>query len=86
MLSRTVRVERPEGLVAPGLGQVQEAHPDVQMGSYPFYEKDLLGTHVVLRSIDESLLSDALGAVWQMLKAEGLADAASDVEPAAASE
>ncbi|MDA7948876.1 MAG: molybdopterin-binding protein [Hyphomicrobiaceae bacterium] len=80
MLSRTVRVERPEGLVAPGLGQVQEAYPDVQMGSYPFYEKDRLGTHVVLRSINEGRLTDALAAVWQMLKAEDLADASSDVE------
>ena len=79
MLSRTVRVERPEGAVAPGLGRVQEAYPDVQMGSYPFYEKDTFGTQLVLRSINESDLADALSAIWRMLEAEGFADAASDV-------
>ncbi len=84
MISRTVRVERPEGAVAPGLGRVQEAYPDVQMGSYPFYEKDTFGTQLVLRSIDEDNLTDALDAVWRMLEAEGFADAASEVRPPAA--
>ena len=84
MLSRTLRVERPEGIVAPGLGRAQEAYPEVQMGSYPFYEKDKLGTHLVLRSVDEARLADALRAVWDMLEAEGFSEAASEVDNAAA--
>jgi len=84
MHSRTVRVERPEGVVAAGLGRVQEAFADVQMGSYPFMEKDKLGTHLVLRSVDEAKLADALQALWKMLEAEGFNELASEVNTAAA--
>jgi molybdenum cofactor synthesis domain-containing protein len=70
MLSRTVRVERPEGDVAPGLGRVQKAFEDVQMGSYPFFEKGSLGTHLVLRATDEARLGEAHAAIWAMLREE----------------
>lgn len=71
MLSATVRVEAPEGDVAPGLGAVQGDFEDVQMGSYPFYEKGTLGTHLVLRATDEDRLEEARVAIWQMLKDAG---------------
>ena len=71
MLSATVRVEEPEGDVAPGLGAVQGDFEDVQMGSYPFYEKGTLGTHLVLRATDEGRLEAARAAIWQMLKDAG---------------
>jgi len=79
MTSRTVRVERPESFVAGGLGQVQEAFADVSMGSYPFMEKDRLGTHLVLRSIDEARLAEALAALWAMLEAEGFTGFAQEI-------
>ena len=80
MISRTVRVERPEGIVAAGLGRVQDAFPDVSMGSYPFFEKDRLGTQLVLRTTDESRLSVALEALWAMLAEEGFTDHAQEVD------
>ena len=56
MLSRSIRIEAPEGDVAPGLAAIQAAHEDVQIGSYPFFEKAKLGTYVVLRSVDTTAL------------------------------
>ena len=50
--SRSVRLDVPEGDAAPGLAALQAAHPDVQIGSYPFFENKRLGTYVVLRSVD----------------------------------
>lgn len=79
MNSRTVRVARPESLVAAGLGRVQEAFADVSMGSYPFMEKDTLGTHLVLRSTDEARLDEALVALWAMLEEEGFTGYAQEI-------
>ncbi len=79
MISRTVRVERPEGIVAAGLSRVQEGHPDVQMGSYPFFVKEKLGTNLVLRSQDEGELEEALKSIWKMLEDEGFTEYSSEI-------
>ena len=80
MVSRTIRVERPEGVVAAGLGRVQERFEDVSMGSYPFFRKDKLGTHLVLRTTNETRLEEAVEALWEMLREEGFADHAREVD------
>jgi hypothetical protein len=78
MLARSVRVDAPEGDVATGLAAVQAAHPDVQVGSYPFFEKGRIGTYVVLRSVDEGLLAAAVGALWALIASEGFSAASGD--------
>ena len=62
----------PEGDVAPGLAELQVAHPDVQIGSYPFFENKRLGTYVVLRSIDAEKLAAAENALWIFIRQRGL--------------
>jgi molybdenum cofactor synthesis domain-containing protein len=71
MLSRSVRVDAPEGDVAPPLAALQDSHREVQIGSYPFFEKKRLGTYVVLRSTDEGALDTALKDLWTMIAQEG---------------
>ena len=51
----------------PGSRAFQAAHPDVQIGSYPFFENKRLGTYVVLRSIDASALDRVHGALWELI-------------------
>ena len=80
LLTKTVRVERPEGDMAPGLGTLQQQFPDVQMGSYPYFEKGILGTNLVLRSSDEKLLAEAFKSLWALLDAQGFSDRAQTVE------
>jgi molybdenum cofactor synthesis domain-containing protein len=81
MLARAVRVDAPEGDVAPPLAALQAAHPDVQMGSYPFFEHRRFGTYVVLRTTDEGRLDSALAALWAMIAQEGFsAGAAEDAQ------
>jgi molybdopterin-biosynthesis enzyme MoeA-like protein len=70
MLSRSVRIDAPEGDVATGLSELQSAHPDVQIGSYPFFEKKRLGTYVVLRCVDQEKLAAALDALWVLIAKE----------------
>jgi molybdenum cofactor synthesis domain-containing protein len=68
MLSRSVLAGMGEGRVAKRLGEVQKAHPDVIIGSYPtFIEGTGYTTNLVLRSRDEALLVEAEAAVKSML-------------------
>jgi molybdenum cofactor synthesis domain-containing protein len=67
MLARAVRVDAPEGDVAPPLAALQAAHPEVQMGSYPFFEHRRFGTYVVLRATDEGRLDSAVAALWEVI-------------------
>ena len=79
MLARAVRVDAPEGDVAPPLAALQAAHPEVQMGSYPFFEHRRFGTYIVLRTTDEGCLESALRALWEVIAREGFsASAAGD--------
>ena len=71
VMSRAVRVDAAESEVAPPLAALQAAHPDVQMGSYPFFEKNRLGTHLVIRAADEASLDSALRALWDVIAQEG---------------
>jgi molybdopterin-biosynthesis enzyme MoeA-like protein len=70
MLSRSVRIDAPEGDVAPGLSELQSAHPEVQIGSYPFFEEKRLGTYVVLRCADAAKLAAAVAALGALIAKE----------------
>ena len=71
MLARSVRIDVAEGDIAPGLAALQASHPDVQIGSYPFFEQRRLGTFAVLRSVDPSKLEQALAGLWEVIHREG---------------
>jgi molybdenum cofactor synthesis domain-containing protein len=73
MLSRAVRIDVAEGDVAPGLAELQSAHPEVQIGSYPFFENKRLGTYVVLRATDAAKLHAALNGLWILIAEQGFA-------------
>jgi molybdenum cofactor synthesis domain-containing protein len=78
MLARSVRIDAPEGDAAPGLADLQLAHPKVQIGSYPFFENKRLGTYVVLRATDAAKLAAAQNALWILIAKEGFAAVAAD--------
>ena len=78
MLSRSIRLDVPEGDAAPGLTELQAAHPDVQIGSYPFFDNKRLGTYVVLRSVDADRLAAAVAGLWTLITKEGFHAVAED--------
>src|SRR5680860_252173 len=80
MQARSVRVDAPEGELAPPLAALQAAHPQVQMGSYPFFEQSRIGTYVVLRGADEARLDSAVEALWNLIAREGFSASAADHE------
>ena len=80
ILTRALRLDVPEGDAATGLFDLQAAHPEVQIGSYPFFENKRLGTYVVLRSTDEARLAAAVSELWKMIEREGFQAVAAEGE------
>ena len=68
---RTVRVDAPEGDVAPPLAALQAAYPNVQIGSYPFFEQKRFGTYVVLRGVNLTEVVAACDALWTLIAEHG---------------
>jgi molybdenum cofactor synthesis domain-containing protein len=68
MLSETLRADLREGDIGTELGVIAKAHPDVSIGSYPFFdEKRGPNTNVVVRARDQAKLAAATAAVEDML-------------------
>lgn len=84
VLAKTVRVTGTgEGVIAAPLEAVAKAHPDMSLGSYPFFSPpDVYGANLVLRGRDAAELDAAVGELMAALAEAGaknielLADAA----------
>lgn len=67
LLSTTIQCPYGEGTIGGPLGEIQKAHPDTIIGSYPKYQDGTFWTELVIRSRDADALSRAEGAVRDML-------------------
>lgn len=76
MRSVTVCAHAAESEVADLLKEVQDAHPGVSIGSYPFYRGGGFGANFVLRSEDEELASRCAEELKKRLKQAGIEVAA----------
>ena len=65
--SRSVTAYLTEGQVAKRLREIQDAHPHIDLGSYPFHRDERYGTTLVMRGTDEAGLDTMLDAVVQMI-------------------
>lgn len=63
MISKTVRLDMPEGEVAEQLEAIADTFADVSIGSYPFSTPAGLGTNIVMRGTDPLLVTQATDAV-----------------------
>lgn len=70
MLSQSLRVDKGEGDIADTLGRLAAAHPQVSIGSYPFYRNGAHGVNVVVRSQDAAAI-DAVMAELHRHFAQG---------------
>jgi len=68
MLSQTIRGDVREGDIGTELGEIAKQHPNVTIGSYPFFdEKTGPNTNLVVRSRDAAYLAAACADVEAML-------------------
>lgn len=75
--SITVSAAVTEGIIAKELTDIQNAYPNVDIGSYPFIKNATLGVSIVVRGLDMELLEKVAAEVKTLLQAKGvLMDAA----------
>lgn len=67
--SRSVTAYLEESSIAAALGDLQKAHPEVDIGSYPFFQDGRVGTTLVMRSTDAALLERVLTQVEALVAA-----------------
>ena len=63
----------PESEVAGLLRDTEKAHPDCQIGSYPFFKDGRVGSNFVIRSTQEAALEKCARALGEGLDAAGFA-------------
>ncbi|MBK8907469.1 MAG: competence/damage-inducible protein A [Rhodospirillales bacterium] len=69
--SRTISAYVMEGTIAGPLAGVQERHPDVAIGSYPFVRGGRIGASLVMRSTDEATLAAAAADLVVVIRQAG---------------
>jgi molybdopterin-biosynthesis enzyme MoeA-like protein len=57
MVSRTVRTNLPEGIIAEPLGTLQKSYADLDIGSYPGFRNGRVSVSLVLRGTDDARLA-----------------------------
>lgn len=73
VISRTLRVEGwGEGVIAAPLEGVAKAHPELSLGSYPFYTPDGYGSQLVVRGRDPEAVAAAVEELAEALAAAGV--------------
>ncbi len=71
LVSETVVAYLPEGRMAEGLGAIQSASPDVEIGSYPFHREGRYGARLVIRATEPARLSAVRSEVEALVCALG---------------
>ena len=68
LLSVTVGSFVPEGQIATELSLLQDAYPDMDIGSYPFFFDGKPGSNLVLRGPDQARLDEAAGRLGDLIR------------------
>ena len=74
VLSRNVRVDGSgEGVIAEPLEAVAKAHPDLALGSYPFFGPEGYGSNLVIRGRDAAVVDAVVVELVAALSGAGIA-------------
>jgi molybdenum cofactor synthesis domain-containing protein len=68
VLSRTVRTNLPEGIIAEPLGALQKRFDDLDIGSYPGFRNGRVSVSLVLRGTNDARLGAATGELIQTIR------------------
>jgi molybdenum cofactor synthesis domain-containing protein len=71
--SRAIATFLPEGEIAKGLGELQQRHGALEIGSYPFVREGRVGTTLVLRGTDAGALDTAAEELKALIEGLGAA-------------
>ena len=68
VLSRTVRTNLPEGIIAEPLGDLQKRYEDLDIGSYPAFRNGKPSVSLVLRGTDDARLAAAVAELMATIQ------------------
>lgn len=71
MHSRALTAALSEGAMAADLARIQDLYPDVEIGSYPFFDQQRYGVSIVARGFELKRVEAATEDVRQMMRALG---------------
>jgi molybdopterin-biosynthesis enzyme MoeA-like protein len=72
VIARTVRVEGAgEGVIAEPLEAIAKAHPELSLGSYPFYGPQGYGSNLVVRGRDAAAVERVVAQLIESLAGVG---------------
>ncbi len=71
VLSATISGHVGEGVIAKGLGALQERYPTLEIGSYPFFRQGRFGASFVLRGTDAAALKPAADELRALIRSLG---------------
>ena len=73
VISKTVRVDGAgEGVIAAPLEAVAQAHPELSLGSYPFFGEGGFGSHLVVRGRDAGEVAATVEQLVRALRTVGI--------------
>jgi len=67
MQSTTISVYLTEGTIAADLTSIQQNHPELEIGSYPFIRDGRLGTSLVVRGLVQEMIDSAAREILAMI-------------------
>jgi len=68
LLQRTVVCQVPESVLAEPLGAIQARHPDIDIGSYPWFRQGESGVSLVAQGTDARSLDTVAAEIAQMVR------------------
>jgi molybdenum cofactor synthesis domain-containing protein len=71
VMSRSIKAYMGESQIAGELGKIQDDHPDLDIGSYPFYRDDRYGTVLVVRGTQNDRIDSAANAIMAAVRDAG---------------
>ncbi|MEM7001256.1 MAG: molybdopterin-binding protein [Pseudomonadota bacterium] len=69
--SRSIRAYLGESQIATPLGAIQDAHMDLDIGSYPFFRDERYGTTLVIRGTEADQIESAAQAIMAAVQEAG---------------
>ncbi|MCR8724855.1 competence/damage-inducible protein A [Frigidibacter sp. ROC022] len=70
LISRGLRVERPEGDIAGPLAEIASDYPALSIGSYPFIQQGRYGANIVFRGTDAAEIEAAMARLASVFPGE----------------
>lgn len=65
--STSLRLTQPEGDIAVKIREISQTHPELSIGSYPFFQDNIIGTNIVIKGTNKVQFESAIKQVKALI-------------------